>query len=361
MLTYLGHTSDKREPLDVSEVCRRFMPMLQAVLASNVVMEIDIPTPGPVVNANENLIQQVLSNLVTNAHEATGEKSGVICIRVKRVSPAEISGELFPIDWQPTDSFYACLEVQDGGTGIAADDIDKLFDPFFSRKFTGRGLGLPLVLGIARGHGGAVGVESKLGQGSVFRVYLPLAADEVLRPPDTTFPSSMVSLPAGENDSPAMENRGITLAKDAPPIPSPNKSGGGTVLLVEDEEMLRNMTKTMLTRLGFAVLSARDGVEALEVFHQHQEEIHIVLCDLTMPRMNGWETLAALRQLKPDIPAILISGCNEAQVMAGDHPEWPVGFLGKPFTRKGLSEAINQALLATKRNAPPAECGGASE
>ena len=113
------------------------------------------------------------------------------------------------------------------------------------------------------------------------------------------------------------------------------------MLLVEDEEQVRKMVKKMLTRLGYQVLEAKDGIEAVEIFQQHQDEIRCVLSDLTMPRMNGWETLAALRKLSPDIPVILSSGYDEAQVMADEHPERPNAFLGKPYQLKGLRDTIN--------------------
>ena len=116
------------------------------------------------------------------------------------------------------------------------------------------------------------------------------------------------------------------------------------MLLVEDEELVRKLAGVMLTRLGYKVLEAKDGVEAVEKFRQHQGEIGCVLSDLTMPRMDGWETLAALRKLSPGIPVILSSGYDEAQVMAGDHPERPNAFLGKPYQLKGLSDAINRVL-----------------
>jgi CheY-like chemotaxis protein len=104
----------------------------------------------------------------------------------------------------------------------------------------------------------------------------------------------------------------------------------------------------MLTRLGFTVMAAKDGIEAVEMFRQRQERIRFVLCDLTMPRMNGWETLTALRKLAPDIPVILASGYDKAHVMSGDHPELPQAFLGKPYNLKGLSDAISQALRNRK-------------
>ena len=204
--------------------------------------------------------------------------------------------------------------MADTGCGIADKDIEKLFDPFFTTKFTGRGLGLPVVLGIVRRAGGGITVESKPGQGSVFRVFLPVISRR--SPP---------SLPEKAAKAPEIE-------------------GGGTVLLIEDEEQVRNMAEVMLTRLGYTVLEARDGIEAVEIFRQHQDEIRCVLSDLTMPRMDGWETLAALRKISPDIPVILSSGYDEAQVMAGEHPERPQAFLGKPYGLKELCGVIGRLL-----------------
>jgi len=120
------------------------------------------------------------------------------------------------------------------------------------------------------------------------------------------------------------------------------------VLLVDDEEMVRKVCKAALTSLGFTVLLARDGVEAVEVFTQHNDEVRCVLCDLTMPRLNGWETLAALRRLAPGLPVILASGYDMAHLMAGDHPEQPQAFLSKPFQLEGLRDAIGRALTHGK-------------
>jgi two-component system, cell cycle sensor histidine kinase and response regulator CckA len=327
MLTYLGETHGKGEPLDLSEVCRRGVPLLRAVLPGESILETELPSPGPTVNANANQIQQILTNLVTNAWEAVAEDGHTIRLRVKTVSPAEITlAHRYPIDWLPRDTAYACLEVTDEGGGIADKDIENIFDPFFSSKFTGRGLGLPVVLGIVKAHGGGVTVESRSGQGSIFRVFFPVSVEEVRRQPDKA-------------------------------LQAPEMEGGGTVLLVDDEETVRGMAAAMLKRLGFSVLEAKDGVEAVEVFRQRQGEIRFVLCDLTMPRLNGWETMTALRKLSPDLPVILTSGYDKAQAMVGDHPELPQVFLGKPYKLKELGDAIRQALVG---NAPTPGSAGST-
>ena len=179
-LTYLGDTSDKLEPLDLCDVCRLGLPLLQAAIPKNVILETDLPSRGPTITANVNQMQHVLTNLVTNAWEAVGDGQGVIHLRVKTVSAADIPSIHSPTDWQPQDSLYGCLEVTDTGSGIAESDIENLFDPFFSSKFIGRGLGLSVVLGIAKAHHGAVAVQSELGQGSTFSVFLPASAENVV-------------------------------------------------------------------------------------------------------------------------------------------------------------------------------------
>ena len=313
MLTYLGQTPGKLELLDLSEACRQSLPMLRAASRQAVVWETDLPFPGPVISASANQIQQVLANLVTNALEASGDGPSAVRLAIRTVLATDIpSVNRFPIDWQCQARTYACLEVADAGCGITDKIIEQLFDPFFSSKFTGRGMGLAVVLGIVRAHHGAITVASQPGHGSVFRVFLPISAEAV--------------------------------QKAGPSAPTPRATGSGTVLLVDDETSIRQALATAIKSLGFTVLEASDGVEALEVFRQHQEEIRLVLCDLTMPRMGGWETLTALRRLAPGIPVILSSGYGEAQMMAGERPELPQAFLSKPYAFKALSETIARVL-----------------
>ena len=318
MLTYLGQTTAKHEPLYLCDACQQQLAMLQASLPKDMVLETDFPTPGPVIHANTNQIQQVLVNLVTNAWEALGAPKGSIRVAVKTICAAGIPVEnRFPVDWRSQDTDCACLEVTDAGCGIASEDIDKLFDPFFSTKFTGRGLGLAVVLGIVRAHGGCVTVESQPSRGSVLRVFLPLSAEAV-------------------------------PLKPAPVVQAPRMAEGGTVLVVDDEPVLRKGVTIALKRSGFTVFDAQDGVEAVEVFKLHRDEIGCVLCDLTMPRMNGWETLTALRKLSPGIAVILSSGYSEAQAMAGDHPELPQAFLSKPYEWAALRDTIVRVMKNPK-------------
>lgn len=314
MLTYLGQTIARKEPMDVCEVCRLSLPLLRAVLPKRILLDTHFASPGPMINGAVNQIQQILTHLVTNAQEAVGDGLGAIELNVKTVLASQIpAGFCFPAGWQPRDKEYACMEVADAGCGIAEKDIDKIFDPFFTSKFTGRGLGLPVVLGIVKAHHGAMAVESAPGRGAVFRVYLPLLAE------------------AGDHP------------RKTPPA-TPGIEGWGTALLIEDEDPVRKMEAIMLTRLGVRVLEAKSGEEAVAVFRRHRHQIRWVLCDLTMPGMTGWETITALRTLSPDLPVVLASGYDEGQVMADDHPHRPDAFLHKPFFLKELGAAIRQAL-----------------
>lgn len=314
MLTYLGQNPGRQEPLDLAGACDKMLPMIRAAIPQEAVLVTDLPAAGPVIWANEHQLQQLLTNLTTNAWEAFGNGRGVIRLAVTTIAAPKIPAtHCFPLDWQPEATDYACLEISDDGCGIAATDIDKLCDPFFTTKFTGRGLGLAVALGIVRSHQGAITIASETGNGSTIRVFFPIASGELPHQPEQT----------------ATEPASVAC---------------GTVLLVEDEQLVRRTTAVMLGHLGFAVLEASDGCEALELFNQHRDTIRCILSDLTMPRMDGWETLTALRRLAPGIPVILSSGYDQTQVMAGDHPEWPQVFLGKPYRLADLDDALRQAL-----------------
>jgi len=314
MLIYLGQTALEQKPCSLSEICRGSLGTLQKALPAKVALEVDFPSPDPIIRANADQFQEVLIALVTNAWEAMNDHEGCIRLGVKTEPATKIpTAHRFPVGWEPQKIPYACLEVADDGCGIAGPDFEKLFDPFFSTKFIGRGLGLSAVLGIVQAHGGGLTVESRRGQGSTFRVHLPLSSEAVPSEPEVRVSAS-----------------------------SPEATG--TVLLVDDDALLLESTGAMIERLGFKVLTARDGLEALDVFRQHSEEIRCVLTDLTMPRMDGWETLTALRQLEPALPVILASGYGKSQVMSGTHTDQPQVFLNKPYGLQQVREALAQAL-----------------
>ena len=183
MLTYLGHTRMRREPLDLSALCRAGLEGIRAALPENVRLEDDLPLPGPVVEADSDQIRRLLSALVVNAGEAMKGSPGRVRVSVSTVSAKEIPEDhRFPVGGEVSLESHACLAVHDFGCGMGAETIEKVFDPFYTDKFTGRGLGLPIGLGIVKVHGGLVSVESEPGRGSVFRVFLPLSSNAVVKP-----------------------------------------------------------------------------------------------------------------------------------------------------------------------------------
>jgi two-component system, cell cycle sensor histidine kinase and response regulator CckA len=315
MLAYLGQALPKAEPLDLAKVCREVTETQRSFMPKTVTLRMDIPPHGPTIKVNQVRARQILSNLIVNAWEAIGEGEGDIRVSLRIVKAEETSSlHIFPADWKPEGATYACLEVSDTGHGINPEQLDLIFDPFFSTRFTGRGLGLAVVLGSVRSFGGAIAVESKPGRGSLFRVFWPIA------------------------------EQGAQPVRQAETEASRAIIGSGLVLFVDDEAQLCNLAEAMLGRLGFEVIKACHGLEALEIFRMRKDEVSLVILDLTMPGMNGWETLEALRALRPDIPVVLASGYDEAEAMEGKRAELPQAFLHKPYSMAELKAALGAAV-----------------
>ncbi|SHO53194.1 PAS domain S-box protein [Desulfopila aestuarii] len=314
MLTYLGQVNSKREPHDLTLICREFLPTLKNRLHRGLKLETDLQGPGPVISTSSEEIRQILLNTMANACEATTDEHDCIGLRVTTSFATGIgSHHRFPRDWQPTDTSYACLEVRDNGCGLSESEFEEIFDPFYSTKFAGRGLGLPVVKGIVKAHGGVVTVESSPGLGSTFRCYFPL---------------SQKCLPSHPEAVPSI----------------PERRQEGTVLVIEDDKVVLEITSTLLSNLGYTILTATDGIEAIEIFQQHKNKIQFVISDFAMPRLNGLEALQKLREISPDIKVILVSGYSEDHVMSGNFRERPQFFLKKPYSSQALKEAIAFAL-----------------
>ena len=266
------------------------------------------------IQADGSQIQQVVLNLITNAAEALGDSGGKVTLSVKnRFMKREDLAEMdFGDGLEP--GLYVLLAVQDTGCGMDEVTQRRIFEPFYTTKFTGRGLGLAAVIGIVRGHGGGIRIESRLGEGSLISVAFPASEKEVTR---------------------------------EEPIESvADWRGSGKVLVVEDEDSARELAVIVLKRKGFEVLEASDGYEGLEVFKKNADEIRCVLLDLAMPNMDGDEAHKEIRKLRPQVPTILCSGYPEQDAVSRFSDLNPSGFIEKPYSPEVLVARVRESLKA---------------
>lgn len=313
MLSYLGQTQSKVEKIDLVQACQVQQTLLQDLCPENIKLTLEFSSKNLNVNADPSHLQQIMRNVVTNSVEAIGSSKGQITISLKTITALQIpSNYRLPIEWRPTAENYACLEISDNGCGIQPQDMDRIFDPFFSNKFTGRGLGLAVSLGFMRSMGGATSFRSKPGKGSTFSFYFSIN-EQVINDEE---PASRVE----------------------------KQSADGAVLLVEDEDMVRFITSNLLEHYNFKVLEARNGEEAVKIFSRNKDNIRLIICDLLMPGIDGWQTIEEIRKIVPDIPVILASGYDQTYVMKGSHKELPNAYLSKPYGAKALQKAIKEAF-----------------
>ena len=313
MLAYAGKGQFRIQQINLDDIIRNTVPLLKHSISKRASLSFQLQPGLPSVKADATQIRQIIMNLVVNASDAIGDRDGVITLatgRMKADDPRLRQAILTPSN---TENELVFLQVIDTGAGMSAATIRKIFDPFFTTKFTGRGLGLAAVLGIIRSHQGGLVVDSKIGQGTTFTLLLPAsdaAAEHLLsRAPFAT--------PAART---------------------------GTVLIVDDEESVRTVAVQMFSMMGMYPLTACDGVEAMKVFQRHQKEIRLIVLDLTMPRMNGEETLRKIRALSPDVPVILTSGYNRTALPPSLTSDPTVSFLQKPFSMSALIEQIDLML-----------------
>jgi signal transduction histidine kinase/CheY-like chemotaxis protein len=315
MLAYSGKGLFVVQRLDLNQLVEETTHLLNISISKNCVLRFNFASALPAVNADVTQLRQIIMNLVINASEAIGSRSGVIALStgVVRVDQDYIATLLHPGGITPGD--YVFLEVSDNGVGMDAATLEKIFDPFFTTKFTGRGLGLAAVLGIIRGHKGALKVYSEPGRGSTFKILLPCA------------------------------DGSAEATGSARPWADPRWRGRGTVLVVDDEETVRSVSARILEMLGFSVVLASDGREAIEKYREEPARFALVLLDLTMPHMDGEETFRQLRHLNPGVKVVLMSGFNEQEAVSRFTGKGLAGFVQKPFEMGSISAAVREVLI----------------
>ena len=311
MLAYSGRATFALERLDMRQLLRDAAPALASTIAKH--HRIEYRFDGePAIYADESQLRQVLLGLVNNATEAYGDGEGVVTVSVGVEHVEHVTSDGCYVTGPLTDEAYAVLEVNDAGSGMDERVVERIFDPFFTTKFTGRGLGLAAVIGIVRGHRGAISVRSAVGEGSTFRVYLPLAT------------------------SGAADLKRTPLAGGA--------ATGQGVLLVDDEETILHLSRYGLERAGFTVFTASSGKQAVAIFREHSDKIGLVVLDMTMPRMSGEETFRALKAVRGDVRVVLSSGYSRVDAESRFDAGAFVDFLPKPYHSRDLVRIATRIL-----------------
>jgi len=311
LLAYAGKGRIVVRLIDLNVAIQQTVPLLNLSVSKKVSLDLQLGASLPPLRGDPSQINQVLLNLVTNASEAIGGESGSVTIRTERVNVTPMDMLTLTASPEMEPGTFICLEVRDTGCGIAPETISHIFEPFFTTKFVGRGLGLAAVIGIVHGHKGGIRVSSQVGVGTTFELFFPVVA---------------------------------TPPKAAAPAPAAALAGRGTVLVVDDDETVREFARTILASVGYQIVTAGDGEEALNKLRRDPMAFDAVLLDLTMPKLDGEDTLMALRLIAPNLPVVLTSGYGEQAVVQRFVGRGLADFLPKPFLTEALVHAINTAI-----------------
>ena len=316
LLAYSGKSHIAIEPLDLNVLTLEMTQLLDTVISKKADLQCHLAAELPPVNGDASQMRQVLMNLITNASDALDSETGEITIRsgVMSVDHVFLANSYYSEDL--VEGEYVFVEVSDTGCGMDEDTRARIFDPFFTTKFTGRGLGLAAVLGIARAHGGAVQVESTPGVGTTFCLLIPVSNQLVAQPDEV-----------------------VEAHVDA-------WEGSGVILVVDDEDTVRDVARRILERSGYTVVTAADGREALDAFQAHAGAIEAVLLDMTMPHMDGAETFTELQRRHGDVRVILTTGYSEQEATTGFNGGGPAGFLQKPYRAATLLAKVREVLTS---------------
>jgi PAS domain S-box-containing protein len=300
MLAYSGQGRFELQPIDLNQLVREMGDLLRVSVSKKSALKYDFAESLPDIEGDKTQMRQIIMNLITNASEAIGDRDGVISIATGTTHQSD----------------HVYLEVTDTGCGMDKATREKMFEPFFTTKFTGRGLGMSAVQGIVRGHRGAIEVHSQPNAGTRVRVLIPANLKQAVGTGDP-------KVRATEDEA---------------------WHGTGTVLVVDDEQQVRALAKTILELMGFEVLEAADGREAVRVFRKNLETIRAVILDLTMPHMDGEECFRALRELRSDIAVILSSGYSEHEITGRFAGLGIGGFIQKPYGIAAMRSKMREVI-----------------
>jgi len=311
MLAYAGRNPLAFSDIDLSRLIEDTSQLLRVSTGKKRSLDFELAKPLPRITADPIQMRQILMNLVLNGSEAIGENPGRLTVRTREETVDKTTLAARFHGREPAPGHYVVLEVEDTGSGMTPEVYARIFEPFFSTKFSGHGLGLAAVLGIVKSHNGAIQVKSTQGQGTLFRLYFPA-----------------LKAPARETVAP--------FAFDGP------WRGSGQVLIVDDEPDVRTVLVRALEVSGFTSQQASDGAEAVEYFQEHSRNLRLVLLDLTMPRMDGEQAFHEMHRINPDVPVILMSGYSQKLSLDRFTQAKPAAFLSKPFDYRVLQSCLRQ-------------------
>ena len=336
MLAYSGKGHFIINAISLTGIAKEMIALLESSITKRADLRLSCPDELPPVMGDSAQLRQIILNLILNAADAMTGPDGIIDIRLGTLECDDSFFEETMLKDPLAPGTYVELEVRDNGCGMDEQTRLRIFDPFFTTKFTGRGLGLAAVLGIVRGHRGAILIDSELGKGTSFRILLPVATAATMEQSITTGRAPVTT-----------------------PI-SAHLRENATVLLVDDDDGVRTTMSRQLMRLGFRVISAADGFEALELVErslsprdrESHPSIDLVLLDLTMPHMDGAETFEKLHAIAPDLPVVLCSGYSDDELRARFEGKAIAGYLCKPFEIRTLEAAVQEALDPSSGDGP---------
>jgi PAS domain S-box-containing protein len=327
MLAYSGKGAFVVRNLDLSNEVREMATLLRTAISKQATLVWELETDLPPVKADATQIRQIVMNLITNASDALQNAGGDITLRTGVLDRSQLHqpgfASLIGDAERTADSSeeMVYLEVHDTGAGMTPDTLRRIFDPFFSTKFSGRGLGLAAVMGIVRSHQGLIRIRTEPERGTSFQVLFPSV-------------------------------RGKVTKQEKPSAARSEWRGEGTILVVEDEEEVREVAERILQDFGFQTIPAVDGRDALDIMESRGSEMTAILMDLSMPRMGGQEALRQLRQSWPDLPVIMMSGYTEESVAPQFNDAGPgvTAFLQKPFFAEDLIGVLRRVLVTAALN-----------
>ena len=313
LLSYAGKARRTVEPVDVCRVAGDALEVVRATVEPRITLRLDLPPGCAPVEADVGQLRQLLLNLILNGAEAIADGPGEVHVRLRVRDVSQDELRRFHGGFALPARRYVEIVVRDTGRGMDPATLRQIFDPFFTTKFLGRGLGLAAALGIVRSHGGGIAVESAEGEGSTFTVLLPAEAG---REPVQTASEAIAGTAKGD----------------------------GLVLVVDDEPGIRSLVQRAVERLGYTVILAENGEQALQVFERVGRELVLVLLDLAMPALDGTTTAVRLHAARPDLPILVMTGLADSEALAGLADLRIAGFLAKPFNPEQLAQTVAVAL-----------------